>query len=130
SNNLIGGTTPQAGNILAFNDHLGIYIDSGSGNTVQNNSIFSNGLLGIGTNGATVIRDNAIFSNGWNALHGATRGGVGAGPGSLTTITRNATYSNTGLGIEWLAYSESPTGGVTPNDPGESDGVQNHPDLT
>jgi titin len=41
SNNLIGGTAPLAGNYIAFNGYDGILIDGGTGNTLQQNLIFS-----------------------------------------------------------------------------------------
>jgi VCBS repeat-containing protein len=46
-NNLIGGTAPGAGNVIAFNTGPGIFATVGDGNTFSRNSIFSNGGLGI-----------------------------------------------------------------------------------
>jgi uncharacterized repeat protein (TIGR01451 family)/CSLREA domain-containing protein len=56
SNNTIGGTGPGAGNIVAFNSATGIAVASGIGNGIRQNSIFSNGGLGIdlGGNGVTL----------------------------------------------------------------------------
>ena len=42
SNNTIGGTAPNAGNTIAFGGIDGIEIDSGTGNSIRANSIFSN----------------------------------------------------------------------------------------
>jgi hypothetical protein len=55
SNNVIGGTVAGAGNVIAFNVANGIGVDSGTGNAIWGNSIFSNQLLGIdlGFNGVT-----------------------------------------------------------------------------
>ena len=46
SNNLIGGTGVGEGNTVAFNDE-GIRLESGTGNAILANSIFSNDSLGI-----------------------------------------------------------------------------------
>ncbi len=46
-NNTVGGSTGNAGNVIAFNTDEGIYIDTGDGNRIQRNSIYSNGRLGI-----------------------------------------------------------------------------------
>src|SRR5207249_7570442 len=61
SNNLIGGTTPGAGNIIFGNLHEGVSIFTGTGpapqgDAVLSNSILSNGALGIdlGHDGVTV----------------------------------------------------------------------------
>ena len=49
--NIIGGTSPGAGNVIAFN-HLGIYLGGVDfGNQVRGNAIFSNEILGIGLGG-------------------------------------------------------------------------------
>src|SRR5262249_55133119 len=52
-NNLIGGTGTGEGNVVAFNGGSGVKIDSGTGNAVLTNSIFSNGGLGINLVGGT-----------------------------------------------------------------------------
>ncbi len=48
-NNLIGGTTPEAANTIAFNATEGVAIEDvdSSGNRILGNSIFANGTLGI-----------------------------------------------------------------------------------
>jgi len=54
SNNIVGGTTPGAGNTIAFNGHNGVQVVEGqgaTGNTITQNSIFSNALLGIDLGG-------------------------------------------------------------------------------
>ena len=55
STNTIGGTAAGAGNTIAFNGGDGVFVDSGTGNLIDPNSIHSNGGLGIdlGTNGVT-----------------------------------------------------------------------------
>jgi hypothetical protein len=47
SNNLIGGTDPGAGNVIADNVGDGVYVTLGSGNAIQQNSIYGQGGLGI-----------------------------------------------------------------------------------
>lgn len=47
NNNAIGGTGSGQGNTIAYNANRGILIDSGSGNGIRQNSIFSNAQLGI-----------------------------------------------------------------------------------
>lgn len=47
ANNIIGGIASGAGNTIAFNGASGINVSSGTGNSIRENSIFSNGGLGI-----------------------------------------------------------------------------------
>jgi hypothetical protein len=47
SNNTIGGTAAGAGNTIAFNGNDGVLVDTGTGNAIQQNSIYSSGNLGI-----------------------------------------------------------------------------------
>ena len=55
SDNTIGGTDSGAGNTIAFNGGDGVLVDSGTGNAILGNAIFSNTDLGIdlGADGAT-----------------------------------------------------------------------------
>ncbi|HEU4872435.1 MAG TPA: SBBP repeat-containing protein [Pyrinomonadaceae bacterium] len=55
SNNTIGGTQNEAGNLIAFNGGHAISAFLGTGNTIRRNSIFSNNGLGIdlGMDGVT-----------------------------------------------------------------------------
>jgi hypothetical protein len=55
SNNTIGGTENNTGNRIAFNGASAISIQSGTGNVIRRNSIFSNNGLGIdlGADGVT-----------------------------------------------------------------------------
>jgi hypothetical protein len=43
----IGGAAEGAGNTIAFNGNDGVLVDASTGNTIQQNSIFSNANLGI-----------------------------------------------------------------------------------
>jgi len=47
NNNSIGSVTAGIGNTIAFNGFVGVRVDSGTGNAIVNNRIFSNGSLGI-----------------------------------------------------------------------------------
>ncbi len=47
SGNTIGGTTAGAGNTIAFNGGDGVFVETGTGNSVLGNSIFSNTGLGL-----------------------------------------------------------------------------------
>ncbi len=47
SNNMIGGTVSGAGNTIAFNVLAGVSVESGTGDSILTNSIYSNGHLGI-----------------------------------------------------------------------------------
>lgn len=53
SNNLIGDPLPGAGNTITHNAGAGVYLDSGTANSVLNNSIAFNNALGIVLNPAT-----------------------------------------------------------------------------
>lgn len=71
---LIGGTTPTAGNIIAFNVGPGVFIDFlNIGIQVLGNSIFSNGALGIdlsegGNQGVTLNDEGDVDDMGGNHL--------------------------------------------------------------
>ena len=58
-NNLIGGTAPGAGNLIAGNSQNGITALSGTGNAFVGNTIHSNGLLGINLGTAGVTANDA-----------------------------------------------------------------------
>ena len=47
NNNRLGSLTSSIGNVIAFNGAYGVRVDTGTGNAIVNNSIFSNGLMGI-----------------------------------------------------------------------------------
>ncbi|MGO9920105.1 MAG: Calx-beta domain-containing protein, partial [Isosphaeraceae bacterium] len=58
SNNTIGGTGSGQGNTIAFNIDYGVDVDSGTGDSILTNSIFSNGQLGIFLNPLTNANDS------------------------------------------------------------------------
>src|SRR5258708_20235346 len=140
--NLIGGTAPNAGNVISGNTGNGILFDTltATRNAVQDNLIgvaaggfspLDNGLNGIyftnqpsrnlvgaTTNGAA----NTIAFNGRNGISLAPSAGTG------NQFLGNIIVSNVALGID-LGDD-----GVTPNDSDDSDtgpnGLQNFPVLT
>ncbi|MGO9469386.1 MAG: beta strand repeat-containing protein, partial [Isosphaeraceae bacterium] len=60
SNNTVGGTAAGQGNMIAFNAQYGVNVDSGTGDSILTNSIFSNGLLGIYLNPLTNANDSIM----------------------------------------------------------------------
>jgi len=136
SNNVIGGTTPEARNIISGNE-IGIEFSSGVsgerfGNIIQGNYIGTNaagtGALGNTSHGV----DLEVYSSLINKVGGTTSGAGniiafngGAGIRGDGIISSNSIFSNTGLGID-LAFDN----GVTPNDPGNADKFSNFPELT
>ena len=105
SNHVIGGTTPGAGNVIAFNSGHGVSVTEAYRTLIAGNTIFSNGHAGVGLG----FRSNN------------------------TTVSRNSIFNNTGLGIDNITVG--PTEGPTPNDACDTDTLftntlQNFPDLT
>jgi uncharacterized repeat protein (TIGR01451 family) len=142
--NLVGGTAPGAGNVIAGNLGEGLRIagTTATGTLVQGNYIGTDaaGVTGLGNAGPGI----QIF----NGAHGITIGGSVAG-------AANVIARNTGPGISLLPILETAFGnaflsnsihsngllgidlyvvGVTPNDPGDADtgpnNLQNFPVLT
>ena len=137
-NNLIGGTTAGAGNVLSGN-HSGIYIggNGATGNLVQGNFI---GTDFSGTAALANVGDGIElrFTSG-NSIGGAADGaantiafnggdGVAVFSGVDNAILPNSLFSKVGLGIDLIPN------GVTPNDAGDGDtganNLQNFPVLT
>jgi parallel beta-helix repeat protein len=98
--NLIGGSVDGAGNLIAFNARDGVYIASGSDNTVLGNEIHSNSDLGIdlGSSGVTIndTDDGDSGANNQQNFPVITSAGL-SGPnltlnGSLDTDGLNSQY--------------------------------------
>jgi hypothetical protein len=56
--NIIGGTEPGSGNLIAYNRGKGIFVESGAGHRFYSNSIFSNAQLSIGFNSGSFPTSN------------------------------------------------------------------------
>ena len=69
SNNTVGGTGPEASNVIANSFGRGVSIDLFSGNRILSNSIFSNGSLGIDLRGdGRTLNDPKDPDTGANTL--------------------------------------------------------------
>ena len=95
SNNTIGGTGGNQGNIIAFNGGVGVSVVSGGGNAILSNSIFSNNGLGIDLGEDAVTANDAGDGDpGTNnlqnfpVLSSATRGSLTV-LGTLDSIPNN-----------------------------------------
>jgi CSLREA domain-containing protein len=138
SGNTIGGTGAGEGNLISGNSQFGIRLDPGSGTTIYGNRIGTkaDGVSALGNGGSGIVdNQNGIANN--------TIGGTGAGQANIIafnqfgvfiqgtgrgdTISGNAIFGNTDLGIDLAP------GGVTANDPGDADTgpneLQNFPVL-
>jgi CSLREA domain-containing protein len=113
SNNTVGGTAAGAGNRIAFNGRAGVAVDTGTGNSILSNSIFSNTGLGIDLTPTGVTANDACDADtGPNNLQNfpvltlATAGAVN------TTIqgTLNSTASTT-FRIEFFANTSCDASG-------------------
>ncbi|HVS81721.1 MAG TPA: LamG-like jellyroll fold domain-containing protein [Pyrinomonadaceae bacterium] len=118
SNNTIGGTAAGAANIIAFNGNIGVDIQSGTGNSIRGNSIFSNTGLGIdlAEDGVTA-NDNKDPDTGPNNFQNfpvITR--AVAGPVNVIQGTLNSTVGQT-FTLDF--YANSSCNAVAPNDYGE-----------
>ena len=67
SNNTVGGTATGQGNTIAFNVADGVDVDSGTGDSILTNSIFSNGQLGIFLNPSTNANDSIKPSDSYDS---------------------------------------------------------------
>ncbi len=133
ANNLIG--LASAPNVIGGNDESGIAISSGTGSTIQGNSIGATAAGGNAGNGIYGIHiayaDNNTVggAGGGNTIAFNSSDGIFInGDSTGNTIAGNAIYNNGVLGIDL------DPGGVTLNDAGDGDsgpnGLQNFPVLT
>jgi trimeric autotransporter adhesin len=110
NNNLIGGTTALAGNLIAYNLGTGVILTSGaSGNSVLGNRIRNNGALGIdlGMDGTTA-NDAGDVDTGDNGLQNTPTLISAYASGADTVLNGTIdTTANTTLRIEFFS---SPTG--------------------
>jgi uncharacterized repeat protein (TIGR01451 family) len=147
SDNIIGGASTDARNVISGNTRYGIYIiDAGTdrniiqgnyiGTQVDGTSPLANVLSGIIIQSGA--QDNVIGGTGadeGNVIAFNGRDGVSIGSGSTTgnTVRGNRIHSNTDLGIDLSGGTENGFG-VTSNDGGDGDtgpnNLQNYPVLT
>ncbi len=135
-NNFIGGTVPGAGNVIAGNTHQGIFVGEGCVNTsIRGNFIgvnssgqaFGNGMDGIAVQYASDTNIGGINDPYENII--AHNGGDGIElESAYAKVMGNKIYENRKLGIDvWRQTNQQ---GLTPNDPDESDNIQNFPIIT
>jgi hypothetical protein len=123
ASNTVGGTTPGAANVIAYNtgngvdvspgagvtsnnsvtgnaiysnNGAGVRIPTGNGNTISHNQIYSNGALGIDIDAAGVLANSACQANtsGANLLQNAPVLTAGAGS-TLVSATATDPHGNT-----------------------------------
>ncbi len=92
----IGGTTPGAGNVIAFNNVGGVRVSAGTGNAIERNSIFANGGPGISAPASAPVLTSAISSNGNLVIDGTLTG------------TASTTYT-----LEFFSNPDATSGGKT-----------------
>ncbi|HET7698804.1 MAG TPA: lectin-like protein [Vicinamibacterales bacterium] len=132
SGHAIGGGAPADGNLISGNGDVeiqgnGIMLTNASGNSIRGN------LIGVAADGTTALPNtgNGIRATGasdnntletntiaFNLRNGVELNGVG------NAVKLNSIFGNGLLGIDQGG------GGVTANDAGEADGIQNYPVLT
>jgi hypothetical protein len=115
NNNAIGGTAAGQGNTIASNLGSGVNILAGTGNSIQNNSIFANAGLGIdlGNNGITAndAGDTDIGANNLQntpVLTTATASG-----GSVTVAGTYNSIPSTTFTLQFFANNPPGTQGQT-----------------
>ncbi|MFK7732564.1 MAG: beta strand repeat-containing protein, partial [Pseudomonadales bacterium] len=126
--NTIGGLGANDGNVIAGNDSIGVYLFTGSSNTVYGNSIGvgADGTTALG-NGGTGVNINtsnntvgALVTNAANVIANHTGDGVTVASGTGNTISGNSIYANTDLAIDLSGFV------VTPNDTLDADSGNNN----
>ncbi len=139
SGETVGGPNPGDANVVSGNTANGIRIDPGGGNSIFGNligtqadgsSLLGNGGVGVIVNQVNIANDRigGTAAGQGNTIAFNTGSGVEIdGSGRGDPIQGNAIFSNGGLGIDLAP------GGVTANDPGDSDTgpneLQNFPAL-
>ena len=96
ANTTVGGASGE-GNLIAFNGGAGVFVLSGTGHSIQNNSMFSNSALGIDLGPAGVTaNDNQDGDSGANGLQNfpVLTSASTSGGGSNVQGTLNSTPSS------------------------------------
>jgi titin len=123
NNNLVGGTTPGAGNTIAFcgGEPGGVDVDSGTGNSILGNSIYSNTPLGISLNSANNANDNQtppVLTGVSTSSSGTTISGTLASAAGTTFrveffANQSSDLSGNGQGQTVLGYANVTNGSFT-----------------
>jgi hypothetical protein len=100
--NIVGGEAPGAGNTIAFNGGDGVLVDTGTGDAILGNAIFTNGHLGI------ELLHGANHDQPAPVLTAATIDGTSTTVTGTLTSTPNTTFT-----LEFFA-----------NHPGEASGLE------
>ncbi len=106
SNNSIGGSVSGAANLIAFNGAAGVFVNTGTGNSISGNSIFSNAGPGINLapTGVTA-NDSGDGDTGSNNLQNfPVLTSAASGPGTTVVGSLNST-ANTTFTIEFFYNS-------------------------
>ena len=138
NNNLVGGTTAAARNLISGNGSVGLdIVNAGTGNVVSGNFIgvdiagtlpLPNAGYGVDIGSGSGNTIGGIAAGAGNVIAFNSSAGIGVGSGTGNAIRGNAIRSNSGLGID-LGKD-----GVTANDTGDTDtgtnGLQNFPIIS
>ena len=137
TNTTVGGAATGEGNIIAFNGGAGVFVNSGTGHSIQRNSIFSNFGLGIDLGAAGVTaNDNLDGDTGANNLQNfpvltvaSTSGGGVNIQGTLnSTATSTFTlhfYSSANADPSGFGEGQTFLGNTTVNTDGSGNGSFN-----
>jgi CSLREA domain-containing protein len=139
-NNIVGGTTPEARNLISGNRFSGVLVVGGGANRVQGNLIGTSkdgkSPLGNGSTGVHFISSSNNTIGGaepssantiaFNGLDGVFLSSASSG----NRVLGNSIFTNAQLGIDLSGGSQNSLG-ETVNDPGDADegpnGLQNKP---
>jgi IPT/TIG domain/S-layer homology domain len=132
SDNVIGGTTPGARNVISASGSVAFFILS-AGNVIQGNFIGTQkdglsplgNLQGVGFVGNGGANDNTVGGTGPGEANviafSEIRGVIGeASSGTGNSVRGNSIHDNGTLGIDWIPV------GATANDPGDADAGMNN----
>jgi hypothetical protein len=112
SRNVIGGSTGSAGNVVAYNDHNGVAVRDGTGNSILSNSIYANNPinLSLGASGRIIPNDIGDGDQGPNNLQNFPAIESVAIANNSASIKGNLNSTpNTQFTIQFFAESQSLT---------------------
>ena len=106
--NVLGGATPNSGNVIAHNGDLGVLIANGTGFSVLGNSIYDNGALGIDISpqpGVTA-NDGGDVDSGANRLQNFPVITLATEAGGMTSLQGSLnSEASTSFRLEFFANS-------------------------